>query len=223
MCRRLSPLRASWRGRRTSPPSTTIRTPSTVRLDSAMSVASTTRRRPAGDGARARSCSSGRRLPCSGRTSTSRGRSASNPPTRRMAAAPGRNTSTSPLSSRTASCTTAATASKGRTRGPGGRQRMSTGWVRPGLVTTGAGPAVPPSRTASRVASSVADMASNRRSGRRPSRASRASASARSVCRCRSWTSSKTTSAVPGRLGSAWSRRVRIPSVTTSIRVAGPT
>ena len=113
VCSRLSPLRASWRGRRTSPPSTTIRTPSTVRLDSAMSVASTTRRRPGGDGARARSCSSGRRLPCSGRTSTAPGRSASNPPTRRMAAAPGRNTSTSPASSRTASWTTAAMASSG--------------------------------------------------------------------------------------------------------------
>ena len=40
-------------GTRTRPASTTIRTPATVRLDSAMSVASTTRRRPGGDGASA--------------------------------------------------------------------------------------------------------------------------------------------------------------------------
>ncbi len=46
MWSRLIPARVSWRGRRTWPPSTTTRTPSTVRLDSAMSVANTTRRPP---------------------------------------------------------------------------------------------------------------------------------------------------------------------------------
>ena len=68
----------------------------------------------------------------------------------------------------------------------------------------------------------VADMAITRRSGRSTSRASRVKARPRSVCRCRSWNSSKTTIPTPGREASDCRRRVSIPSVTTSIRVALP-
>ena len=64
--RRVMPVPASKRGARASPLSTTTRTPSTVSDVSAMSVASTTRRRPGGDGASARSCSSSDSAPASG-------------------------------------------------------------------------------------------------------------------------------------------------------------
>ncbi len=67
---RLSPVRASKRGSRARPASITIRTPSTVSDVSAMSVDNTTRRRPAGDGANARSCSSSESAPASAYTST---------------------------------------------------------------------------------------------------------------------------------------------------------
>ena len=81
----------------------------------------------------------------------------------------------------------------------------------------------PPRSAATRPVSSVADMASTRRSGRSTARASRVRARARSVWRLRSWISSKTTRPTPASDGSCWRRRVRMPSVTTSIRVAGPT
>ncbi len=68
----------------------------------------------------------------------------------------------------------------------------------------------------------VADMAITRRSGRSTSRAARVKARPKSVCRCRSWNSSKTTIPTPGKESSVCSRRVSIPSVTTSIRVALP-
>ncbi len=68
----------------------------------------------------------------------------------------------------------------------------------------------------------VADMAITRRSGRSASWASRVRARPRSVCKCRSWNSSKTTIPTPGKEGSDCSRRVNIPSVTTSILVALP-
>ena len=50
--RRVIPVPRSKRGTRARPASTTIRTPLTVSDDSAMSVLSTTRRRPAGDGSK---------------------------------------------------------------------------------------------------------------------------------------------------------------------------
>ena len=68
----------------------------------------------------------------------------------------------------------------------------------------------------------VADIAITRRSGRSTSRAARVKARPKSVCRCRSWNSSKTTIPTPGKESSDCSRRVSIPSVTTSIRVALP-
>ena len=102
-------------GLRTWPLSTTMRTPSTVRLVSAMSVASTTRRRPGGDGARARSCSA-RSSRAEQRPHVDVGWQRASPgqsPTRRMSAAPARKTSTSPVSEPRAWRTTAATASCG--------------------------------------------------------------------------------------------------------------
>ena len=65
------PVPTSKRGARASPLSTTMLTPSTVSDVSAMSVASTTRRRPGGDGASAWSCSSGPSAPAKRCTSTS--------------------------------------------------------------------------------------------------------------------------------------------------------
>ena len=60
------PVRAENRGTRDSPLSTTTRTPSIVRLVSAMDVARITLRRFRSSGRRARSCCSGVRLPWSG-------------------------------------------------------------------------------------------------------------------------------------------------------------
>ncbi len=55
--------RGEKRGTRIRPLSITSRTPSMVRLVSAIEVASTTLRRPAGEGAMARSCSAGDKSP----------------------------------------------------------------------------------------------------------------------------------------------------------------
>ncbi|CAB4818999.1 unannotated protein [freshwater metagenome] len=109
------PVRWSTLGTLACPLSTTTRTPSTVSDDSAMSVASTTRRRPAGDGASARSCSAGESAPANGYTSTIGGTVPSSiPSTRRISGNPGRNTSRSPVCSRNARCTSAAVASATR-------------------------------------------------------------------------------------------------------------
>ena len=192
-----------------------------------MSVARTTRRRPAGEGANARSCSWRDSAPNSTRTSTSSGRPRppSNESTRRMSAAPARNTRTSPSSERSA-CPRPPSPRRCGGRPPwcsAGRHRMSTGWVRPSLVITGAGSSPRPITAATRSVSRVADMARMRRSGRSADRASRVKARARSAWRLRSWISSKITIPVPGRDGSCWRRRVRMPSVTTSMRVSRPT
>ncbi len=220
MTRRVRPLRASYRGLRARPASTTTRTPSTVRLVSAMSVASTTRRRPGALGCNAASCSAAVRAPKRGRTSTAG-------PTRpvracwarRISPAPGRNTRTSPDSSRRARRTASGTASTGRARlaGGSGTHRTSTSCWRPSLVTTAAWG---PSRSATLAAARVADMTTRRRSGRSDRRTSSANARPRSAWRFRSWSSSKSTAATPGRSGSCCSRRVRMPSVTTSTRIA---
>ena len=223
------PVRASWAGRRASPPSTTIRTPSTVSDVSAMSVASTTRRRPGGAGARARSCSAAESDPWRARTSTPRpARSARAAAARSISPAPGRKARTSPSS-----------ASRARRTPPPPRSTTSGRHVRPRRDERDArrpphvdreGPAlglhdrrVARGGSATLATSRVADMARIRRSGRSDARASMARARPRSVTRWRSCTSSNTTSAVPGSVGSDCSRRVRIPSVTTSSRVDGPT
>ena len=76
-----------------------------------MSVDSTTRRRPGADGASARSCSSIGRAPASAKTSTSSGSPAARAwAVRLISPMPGRNTSTSPDSSRTARRTAASVA-----------------------------------------------------------------------------------------------------------------
>ena len=62
-----------------------------------------------------------------------------------------------------------------------------------------------------------------RRSSRRPARASSASARPRSASSERSWNSSNRMAPTPVSSGSARIRRVKTPSVTTSIRVRGPT
>ena len=105
---------------------------------------------------------------------------------------------------------------------PGGggrsRQRRSTMKPRPSEVTTGAS-----SIAATGPASSVADVTSICRSGRNACRTSHVSARPRSAFRERSWNSSKTTQPTPASSGSLWIIRVRMPSVTTSIRVAAET
>ncbi|CAN5823284.1 hypothetical protein BH23ACT5_BH23ACT5_00980 [soil metagenome] len=213
--RRVIPTRGSKRGERARPESTTTEIPSTVRLDSAMSVESTTFRKGGSDGEIAASCSSTGREPCRRRTSARL--SASRSATRRISAIPGRNTSTSPSWSARADRTTEATCTSiCRVRGGGGRHCRSTWCIRASAAMTGTSPR----NSAMLVESMVADITNIRRSGRNPALLSRIKANPRSVWRFRSWTSSKMRSAVPASEGSAWILRVRIPSVTTSMRVA---
>jgi len=80
-----------------------------------------------------------------------------------------------------------------------------------------------PSSLATRAPSSVADITRMRRSSRKPSAASRASARPRSASSERSWNSSNRTAAMPFSSGSSRICREKIPSVTTSIRVARDT
>ena len=125
------------RGRRRRRPAR----PQTVSDDSAMSVLSTTRRRPAGDGCSASSCSASDSAPASGYTSTWSGRRPlSNDSTRRISPMPGRNTRTSPTSSRSAVTMASVTAASTRTPLAMGSERMSTGCWRPSLSTMGTGP-----------------------------------------------------------------------------------
>ncbi len=99
-----------------------------------------------------------------------------------------------------------------------GIHTISTSCIRPSLSITG----ISPSTATSDWVSGVADMARIRRSGRRVAATSSVSANPMSVGRFRSCTSSKITRPTPGNSGSPCSRRVRMPSVTTSIRVSGP-
>ncbi len=80
-------------------------------------------------------------------------------------------------------------------------------------------------RTSARLArpSSVADMITRRRSGRSDACTSSASAAPRSPCRWRSWNSSNRIAPMPASSGSSWIMRVRMPSVTTSMRVRADT
>ena len=231
----------SRRGSRASVESTTTRTPGTVSEDSATFVATTTRRRPSGLGARAASWALAGRRPCSGRTSTFPGALARRRETTSSTSrAPGRKTSTSPERSARARSTVTATwarNSRGTPRGPrrpvrpGGAHTSSRGWRRPGTSTSGAAPSdvpseappeEPPRMRRRRSASSVADMATRVRSSRRAARASARRARSRSLSKERSWTSSRMTALTPLSSGSRWRRRRRSPAVTTSIRVSGP-
>jgi hypothetical protein len=211
------PLDGSNRERRASPESTTIRTPSIVSEVSAMLVASTTLRRPGAAGRSAASCASGASSPNSGSTSVPAGSSPSLSAraTRRISAAPGRNTSASPGCSASARRTVLAT-SRSSCSGCRLAWRTSTGNERSLLMIRGASP----SSAATAAPSSVADITSSLRSWRRFRCTSRLSASPRSAARLRSWNSSKITSPVPSSAGSSCSRRPRMPSVTTSMRVS---
>ncbi len=233
-------MRASKRGSRARPLSTTTRTPSTVSEVSAMSVDSTTRRRPDRDGANAASCSASDSAPASAKTSTSGPTvSRSIDSLRRISPMPGRNTRTSPVCSRSARLTAATTSGSIRLAPPGpgrdgrpprrppalrpppvgdrGAQCISTSNMRPSLsITDASSRAVRPST------SGVADIASSRSSGRIVEATSSASARPRSVVRLRSCTSSKITRPIPGSSGSFCRRRVSTPSVTTSMRVSVP-
>ena len=241
---RVMPVRGSKRGSRARPASTTTRTPSTVSEVSAMSVESTTRRRPGGDGASARSCSAKDNAPASGWTSTSAldpvdeqclgpadladARQEHQDVARLFAQRPDNGRShVGSIRSRPATATRSPLVARlvgdHRDRpsaGPDGllgNQCTSTSNMRPSLTMTGAS-----SRRVSPSTSGVADIAISRRSGRIVDATSSASARPRSVVRLRSWTSSKITSPTPGSSGSFWRRRVRTPSVTTSMRVLAP-
>ena len=220
MVSRVRPLPGSNRGARASPESTTAVTPSTVRLLSAISVLSTTFRIPAAAGATARSCSSSGKLPCSGCTSTRGSRPRSCSWVRRISAIPGRKTRTSPSSSVSSThCTACTTAGSNRSRLLRGRQCIATSNVRPAHSITGAGSDSPIS-AATLGASIVADMTITAVVRSSVRWASSNNARPKSACWLRSWNSSKMTRPYPSSSGSRWSRRVRMPSVTTSMRVA---
>ena len=99
---------------------------------------------------------------------------------------------------------------------------MVTGNIRPSLFTIGAS-----FRSLERRSpSSVADMRrilSGWLSSLRSSRPLRQSTKAKSASSVRRWYSSKMTIPTPSRAGSSCKRRDRMPSVTTSTRVFGPT
>ena len=204
-----------------------MRTPSIVRLVSAMLVASTILRCPAGAAAMAASCSASGRLPCNtctaARCVASSGSPCSRSATRRCSPMPGRNTSTSPSSRVRASRTVRAASASGRSSARGGRYSVSTGKMRPSLRTTGTGASAPPSRRATSPPSSVADMTSTRSAGRKCCCVSSVRANPRSACSDRSWNSSNSTAPYGSSDWSSASSRVSTPSVTTSTRVRGDT
>ena len=179
-----NPSAGSNRGRRAKPASTTMRTPSIVKLVSAIEVANTTLRRPAGEGAIAASWSAGPIAPYSGRISTlgspmlARKTSA----VRSISRTPGKNTSALPRSALSALRTAAATSSSTRAATARGRYTCATGNIRPSLTITGASP----SNAAIRAASKVADITTSFRSGRSAPCVSRANANPRSPSRLRS-------------------------------------
>ena len=214
------PVRGSNRGTRARPASTTMRTPSTVSDDSAMSVLSTTRRRPAGDGRSARSWSASGSAPASGRTSTWSGSaSLSSASTRRISPMPGRNASTSPGSSRSARAIRSAIACSVRACFGGGAQRSSTGCIRPSLATTGQ-----PSSSVVQlgdVRASPTSRAARGRGGGAGARRARGRDRGRSAGCARAPRRTRSPRR-PGSSGSFCRRRVSTPSVTTSTRVRGP-
>ena len=186
-------------------------------LDSATLVASTTRRRPSAAGA---GPAPGAR-PAARRAAPAPRRPPPRLPRQRRARVsrrPGRNTSTSP-GCRASACSTARrTCASSASSRRAGTCSTCTGWLRPWLDSRGAS-----RNAASRSPSSVADITTIRRSSRSEACTSSASARPRSADRWRSWNSSNSSAPTPGSSGSSWIMRVRMPSVTTSIRVRADT
>ena len=204
------PLAGSKRGSRASPVSITARTPGSVTLLSATLVAKTTRR--CAPGANTRACSSTLISPCSAQISAFR--PASKRTARSISALPGKKHNKSPVLSTSASSTARLSWLSGVSRGRAARYRISTGKLRPAETKRGAS-----RKRASRSPSSVADITTKRRSGRTAACTSKHSARPRSLAKLRSWNSSKITAEMPSNSGSSCSRRVRMPSVTISMRV----
>ena len=180
----VSPLRGSKRGTRMSPASMTTRTPSMVKLVSAIEVARTILRRPEGAGRMACSCSSCGSSPCSGAMMMSglSRLSCSCRSTRRISAMPGRNTNRLPGSTASA-CLMLRTTAESRCPSIGrSRYCVVTAKSRPSqeIVVASGNSAV----TAAQ--SSVADMTSRRRSSRKSRCDSLANANPRSACKLRS-------------------------------------
>jgi hypothetical protein len=99
-----------------------------------------------------------------------------------------------------------------------GSQRVSTGKARPSAVITGA----PPISAATGAASSVADITTSARSGR-SARAPPAQGQAKVGLQAAFVKFVEDHAPTPGNSASDWIIRVRMPSVTTSIRVAAET
>jgi hypothetical protein len=223
-----NPRRRSSRGSRARPASTTMCTPGTVSDDSAIAVATITRRSPSGGSASAASCSADDIDPCSGRASIPRPRS--RPTTASTSRRPGRNASSDPSGWAARACSIVAAtcvrnalvtprSSSRATPSGGGAQTVRSGCGRAGTRSTRASS---PSSPAQRSASSVADMTARVRSSRSWATSSD-SANARSPSRPRSCTSSITTALTPASSGSASSRRTSRPFVTNTTRAAGET
>ena len=162
-----------------SPLSMTTRTPSIVSDVSAIEVASTILRRPAGAGATARSWARPSSAPYSGAMSTSvrLTRASKVSAMQRISPCPGRKTRIEPLSLASASSVTRATSSSMRALGLRPTYRVATGKARPWLSISGASP-----RSArTRAPSSVADITSSLKSSRKPCCASSAKARPRSA------------------------------------------
>ena len=188
-----------------------------VILVSAMLVASTILRRPGGGGAMAARWSLASRAPCRRNRSVSAGSRASRrSAVRSISATPGRKARMEPVSLTSAPRIALAMASSSRSAELRPTYRSSTGNIRP-CDSTWTSPGMMVAKPAT---SSVADISNRRRSGRNAARASNVSASAKSESRLRSWTSSNKTPATPASSGSLTSMRVKMPSVTTSMRVA---
>ena len=184
-----------------------------------MGVASTTLRSPAPEGAIAARCSAFDSSPYSGQIRVCPSAPSNISAHRRISPSPGRKARMSPACSRWATRTQCATRSAtSSAEASSGVWRISTGNIRPALSMSGASSA---RQIAS--ASIVADISTIRRSGRSSDCASRVSASATSLARLRSWNSSKMTTPTPSSAGSSTSIRVRMPSVSTSIRVRADT
>lgn len=193
----------------------TTRTPGRVTEDSATLVASTTRRCPDGSGCSTRLCASTDSSPCSGSTCTAgSSTSCSAPCTRAISRWPGRNTSTSPGCVAKACSTARRVCGSSASSRRAGKCAISTGKLRPALLRRGAS-----TKPARRSPSSVADIATMRRSSRTCACTSSASARPRSPARWRSWNSSNSSAPTCSSIGSSWISRVRMPSVTTSMRV----
>ena len=205
------------------PASITMCTPSTVSDVSAMSVERTTRRRPDALGRRAASCSAKGSAPANRTMSTCGGvRSCKTPCARFISPIPGRNTRMSPSSLRSACRTASPIEFSRRSSRCFGMYLMSTGKVRPSDVTTGASPKESARTCENNSAWAVADMARIFTSESKVLIASRRNAKPRSVGTLRSCTSSKMTRPVPSSVGSFCKRLVKMPSVTTSMRVDAP-